>query len=281
MSITRINTNTDALLAGMYLNRTSNSISKTLSHLSTGLKIVTAADDPSGLALATNFKAQVRGTTIAIQNAEDGLSLLNTADSALSGTMDILLRMRDLAVRASTDATLTTTQRQSMESEIQKLKSEITKRKTSVTFNGKYLFSGGLSGKTLQVGTNNGTAFRLSIQVPRLSVTSINGRSLSNVRISQVTSAQNSIDLIASAITGLASLQTIIGCQENALERIINDLNSQEINMSSALSRIQDADMASEISSLTRQQVLAQAATAMVAQANVQPQTVMSLLGIG
>lgn len=281
MSITRINTNTDALLAGMYLNRTSNSISKTLSHLSTGLKIVTAADDPSGLALATNFKAQVRGTTIAIQNAEDGLSLLNTADSALSGTMDILLRMRDLAVRASTDATLTTTQRQSMESEIQKLKSEITKRKTSVTFNGKYLFSGGLSGKTLQVGTNNGTAFRLSIQVPRLSVTSINGRSLSNVRISQVTSAQNSIDLIASAITGLASLQTIIGCQENALERIINDLNSQEINMSSALSRIQDADMASEISNLTKQQVIAQAATAMVAQANVQPQTVMSLLGIG
>jgi flagellin len=168
-----------------------------------------------------------------------------------------------------------------MESEIQKLKTEIAKRKSAITFNGKYLFSGGLSGKTIQIGPSNGTAFRLSIQIPLMSVTNIGGRSLSNVRVSQVTSAQNSIDLVNSAIIGLASLQTSIGAQEQSLERIINDLNAENVNMSAALSRIQDADMASEISTFVKQQIFSQAATAMIAQANALPQTVLKLLGIG
>jgi len=115
--MTRINTNTDALLAGANLRKMEFSISRTMSHLSTGLRIVTGADDPAGMGLMTTFKAQLGGIRMAIQNAEDGLSLMSTADSALSDTNDILLRMRDIAVRASSDATLTPSSRQSMQQE--------------------------------------------------------------------------------------------------------------------------------------------------------------------
>jgi len=255
-------------------------MSRTLSHLSSGLRIVTGADDPSGIGLVASFRAQVGGIRMAAQNAQDGLSLMNTADTALTDTMDMLLRMRDIAVRASSDATLTTTQRQGMEQEYINLKSEIAKRKSSITFNGKCLFSGGLSGKTIQIGPDNGTGFRLSLQISILSVTNIGGRNIASAHISSVTSARRAIDLIQSAINGLSNIQNLVGSQERALERVVNELNSQDVNISSALSRIQDADMASEITDFARQQIIAQSATAMIAQANAQPQSIMKLLGI-
>jgi len=280
MSITRINTNTDAMLATSNLRRMEFQMSRTLSHLSSGLRIVNAADDPSGMGLVASFRAQVGGIRMAIQNAEDGLSLMNTADSAVNDTMDILLRMRDIAVRAASDATLTTAQRRGMEQEYITLKSEIAKRKSAITFNGKCLFSGGLNGKTIHVGPDNTAGFKLSITLPVLSVTSIYGRSLVNAHVSSVFWARSAIGYVQSAITGLAYLQTIIGTQENTLERIVNQLNMQDVNTSAALSRIQDADMASEITDFTRQQIIAQSATAMIAQANAQPQSIMKLLGI-
>ena len=281
MSITRINTNTDALVAGMYLNRTGVQMSRTLSHLSTGLRIVTAADDPSGIALASIFRAQVSGVNMAIQNTEDGLSLMNTADSAMSQQMDILLRMRDLAVRASTEATLTDTQRRTMESEVQRLRLEIGKRTTAVTFNGKSIFSGGLSRTTIFIGPDNTAAFKLSIQIPNLSNTNIGGYSLTGIMVSNVADAQSAIGLASAAINGLANIQTLIGTQEKMLERMLNKLQTEEVNVAAATSRIQDADMASEISTFAKQQIIAQAATAMIAQANTLPQSVMKLLGIG
>jgi len=285
MSITRINTNTDAMLASANLNKMQFQMSRTLSHLSTGLRIVTGADDPSGIGLANTFRGQVGGITQAIQNAEDGLSLLSTADAALSDNMDMLLRMRDIAVRAASDATLTTTQRRSMEQEYVNLKSEITKRKTAITFNGKVLFSGGLSGKTLMIGPDNSAGFKLSIQVPVISITAVGGKvgfhNLTSAHVSQVLSAAKAIDIVQSCINGMSNIQNLIGTQEKMLERVVNSLNTQKVNISAALSRIQDADMASEVSDFARQQILAQSATAMIAQANAQPASVMKLLGIG
>lgn len=281
MSITRINTNVDALMAGANLRKMEFQLSRTMSHLSSGLRLNNGSDDPSGMALMGTFKAQMSGTEVAIQNAEDGLSMFQLADSALNETMNILLRMRDVAVRASTDATLTTAQRQTMEQEYIDLKTELTRRKTAITFNTKVLFSGALSGATVQVGPDNVAGNKLSIRIPLMSVTDLNGRNIKAAYVSTLTHAQSSIDMIQSAINGVAALQSIIGVQEQGLERIINDLNSAHVNISSAASRITDADMALEISNFAKQQVLAQAATAMIAQANSQPQQILSLLGIG
>jgi len=227
------------------------------------------------------FRAQLSGTDVAIQNAEDGLSMMQLADSALSQNMDILLRMRDVAVRASTDATLTTSQRQSMDQEIQDLRTELGRRTTAISFNTKILLSGGLSGATLQVGPDNSATSRMSIQIPICSVSDIGGMSVVVANVASTAAAQVAIDIFQSAINGLSKLQSIVGVQEQALERTINDLNSTKVNLAAATSRIQDADMAAEISNFARQQVVSLAATAMIAQANSQPQQVLSLLGIG
>lgn len=281
MSMTRINTNTDALLAGANLKKLGFQLSRTMSHLSSGLKLNTAADGPAEIGLMGTFNAQLRGTKVAIQNAEDGLSMMQLADSALTGNMDILLRMRDISVRAATDATLTTTQRQSMQEEVLDLKDEITRRRASITFNGKVLFSGVLSGASLQIGPDNIAAQKLSVQIPLMSVANMAGRDLTDIGCSTITMAQSAMDYIQSAINGLASLQSLVGAQCNAIERTINDLSAAEVNVAAAASRIQDADMATEISTFAKQQVLTMAATAMIAQANAQPQQVLSLLGIG
>jgi flagellin len=281
MSFTRINTNSDALLAGANLQKMQFQLSRTMSHLSTGLRIVTGSDDPSGTALVGTFSAQQSGVAMSVQNAQDGLSMMSTADSALADNMDMLLRMRDLAVRSASDATLTTTQRNGMENEYINLKNEITKRKAAITFNGKVLFSGGLSGKTIQVGPDNSVGFKLSLRIPILSVTNINGRSLAGAHVSQVNAAKSAIDLVQSAINGLSTLQNLVGSQEQMLERLVNDLSSEQVNIAAATSRIQDADMASEITSFAKEQIITQAAASMIAQANALPQSIMKTLGIG
>jgi len=280
MSITRINTNADALLASANLRKMEFQMSRTISHLSTGLRIVNGSDDPAGIALMSTFKAQLGGIRMAIQNAEDGLSLMNTADSALAANMDILIRMRDIAVRASSDATLTTASRQSMQQEYINLRTELTKRSDAIAFNTKILFSGGLSGKTIQIGPDNSAAYRLTIVIPRLSITSINGRRINSACVSQYLSARRAVSLIQSAINGFTALQTSVGAQAKSLERLINDLRAEEVNLAATSSRISDADMASEVTDLARQQIIAQAATALIAQANMQPQSVLKLLGV-
>lgn len=287
MSITRINTNVDAMQAGANLRKLEFQMSRTMNHLATGLRINTGADDPSGVALSASFKAQVSGTRTAIQNAEDGLSMMALADTTLAGLNDLLIRMRDLAVRASTDATLTTAQCESMEQEIIQLKTEFQNKKYSVTFNGRVLFSGGMSAGTapdtvgyLQVGADNKAAMRMTVRIPTISYGNIGGVSIYDTHISGgAVSARHAIDVFNSAMMGLSRLQTVVGCQEQALERKITELNSAEVNMAAASSRVTDADMAYEISQFARQQVIAQAATAMIAQANVQPQSILSLLG--
>jgi len=279
--MTRINTNVDALMATANLNKISFQLSKTLSHLSTGLRIVSAADDPSGVGLMSTFQAQMRGTTVAIQNAEDGLSMLQVADSALTDTMDIVLRMRDVCLKANNPAVYTTAQITTMDTELTNLRAELDRRFGAITFNTKVLFSGGLSGAVIQVGADNIAALQLSITIPQMSQTNINGQTLSAINTLSFAAAAAGIDLAQSGINQLGTVQAIIGSQARELERIINALNSQEVNVAAAASRISDADMASEISEFAKQQVISMAATAMIAQANAQPQQIMKLLGIG
>jgi len=268
-------------MAGSLLNKLEFSMSRTMSHLASGMKIVTSADDPSGIGIKAAFNAQLDGVRAATQNVEDALSLMSLADSALNDTMDVLVRMRDLAVRAGTDATLTTAQRQTMEQEYISLKSEITRKKQTITFNGRNLFSGGLSAAKIQIGPDNTAKMKMSIFIPLMSISNIKGRSLVGAHVSTVNAAGSAINLIQSAINGLAFIQTNIGVQERQLERMVNVLQAEDVNMSAALSRIADADMAQEVSDFAKQQVIANAASAMIAQANAQPSKVMQMLGLG
>lgn len=288
MSLTRINTNTEALLAGSYLAKTEYQLSKTMARLSSGLRINTGADDPSGVALANGFSAQIGGTRMAIQNAQDALSIMQLADSAMNSAMDVMLRMRDIAVKAASDVTVTTAQRKSMEAEYTSLKTEFQRKKSGITFNSKTLFSGGMSFRQVQIGPDNTTTNRLSIRVPVLSVGGIGapgatkGRSLLAAHVSGNTgvAARSAINIVQSCINNLSDLQSLVGVQEAGLQRIINDLSSADVNLNAARSRIQDADMAAEVSEFARAQVIAQSATAMIAQANAQPQSILKLLGI-
>ena len=284
MSITRINTNTDAMMASANLRKLEFSLSRTMSHLSTGLRLVVGSDDPSGVGLMGTFKAQLSGTRMAIQNAEDALSLMQLADTALTDISDVLIRMRDLSVRAATDATMTTGQREALETEFVALRDEIDQKMGSVSFNTKAVFDGTLSTATVQIGPDNLATQIFSIKLPQVSNGNINGISITACYISTGTVATgplSSLSVIGQAIGALSELQAKIGAREKEVERIITELGAAEVNVAAAASRITDADMALEVSNFAKQQVISMAATAMIAQANAQPQQILSLLGVG
>ncbi len=277
--MTVVNTNINALVGLNNLRLTNLGLSTSLARLSSGLRINYASDDPSGLAIAKGMEAQIGGCETAIQNAEDGINLIHTADGALAETQDILLRMRDLAVRASSEATLTTADRQRLDSEFTSLQNEIERKAQAVTYNTKVLFSGLYSGTTglmLQVGPDNGANFRLSVKIPHLTLTGI-GIS-AGFNLLSTTTARSAIVCVNSSINQISNVRASLGIQERRLSHIIDDLSAQDINISAAKSRIMDADMASEISEFTRLQILQQTGTAILAQANAQPQSVLQLM---
>jgi len=284
-----INTNISSLVGLNNLRLTNLGLQTSLERLSSGLRINKGADDPSGLAIAKGMEAQIGGLTTATQNAQDGISLIHTADGTLSETQDVLMRMRDLAVRGGNDATLTTADRIRLQNEFSSLISEINRKAHATTFNTKVLFSGMYSGAVanpglkLQIGPDNGTNYRLTIKIPSIDQTSLG---LSNAAVSFAIAAQgwtasaamSCITLVNSAINQVSNVRAMLGIQENRLNYIINDLSAQNINISAAKSRIYDADMASEISQFTKLQILQQTGTAILAQANAQPQSVLQLL---
>jgi len=279
-----INTNISGLIGLNNLRQTNLGLQTSLERLSSGLKINKAADDPSGLAIAKGMEAQIGGIRTAVQNAEDGINLIHTADGTLAETQDILMRMRDLAVRAANEATLTTQDRSRLSDEFVSLRDEITRKSTAVTFNTKVLFSGGFqTGQVLQVGPDNGTNFRLTVQISQLDADTL-GLSTTNVGAQAATpltspaNAQNYISYVQDALDQISDQRSRLGIQEKRLQHIIDDLSAEDINISAAKSRIYDADMAAEISEFTRLQILQQTGTAILAQANAQPQSVLQLL---
>jgi flagellin len=299
--MTVINTNISGLIGLNNLRLTNLGLQTSLARLSSGLRINWGSDDPSGLAIAKGMEGQIGGIRAAVQNAEDGISLIHLADGTLAETHDILLRMRDLAVRASNEATLTTADRARLDSEFQSLKSEITRKSNAVTFNTKVLFDGTFSTRALQIGPDNGYNFRLTTFIKSMAAGSIGLSGLAagatqfcysagglaaegGVRGAKLLfagplkSAQIAIDLVNSAINQVSDRRASLGIQERRLEHIIDDLKAQDINISAAKSRIMDADMAVEISDFTRLQILQQTGTAILAQANAQPQSILQLM---
>ncbi len=274
--MTVINTNISSLIGMNNLRLTNLGLQTSLARLSSGLRINWAADDPSGLAIAKGMEAQIGGIRTAVQNAEDGINLIRTADGSLAATHDILLRMRDLAVRAANEATLTTSDLNRLENEFQSLISEIDRKSDAVTFNTKVLFDGSYAGGglVLQIGADNNSTFQLAISIPDLDTTGLG----TNAAHLSGTTAASAIDLVQSAINQLSDVRANLGIQERRLNYIIDDLKAADINISAAKSRIMDADMAVEISEFTRLQILQQSGTAILAQANAQPQSILQLL---
>jgi len=271
-----INTNTNAMLSINNLRKTNNELSTRLTRLSSGLRINSGADDPSGLAIAKNMEAQLGGLRTAVQNAEDGISMIRIADGSLNETTSMLLRMRDLAVRASNQATLTTNDISRINSEIQSLKAEITRKSSTVSFNSKVLFSGGISAQALQVGADNASALRLNITISAMTLSRLG---LSGVSITSAGDAQDAIDMINSAIDQVSNTRASLGISERRLGTIIDDINTSIINVAAAKSRIWDADMASEITEMSRLQILQQSGVAILGQANALPQSILKLIG--
>jgi flagellin len=252
-------------------------LSKSLEKLSSGLRINRASDDAAGLSISETLRGQVRGLAQAEKNSQDGISLINTAEGALNEIHAILQRMRELAVQAA-NGTLTTSDRVATDSEFESLKSEIDNITSYTSFNTMKLLDDPLGTGavtfTFQVGANNGQTLTVSIQSVCSQALTLNA---AGVDTSLQIDAQNSIVTLDDAIAAVSKVRSDLGAISNRLEHTINNVSTSRENLSAAESRIRDVDMAEEMTNMTRNQILMQSATAMLAQANAQPQSVLSL----
>ena len=269
-----VNTNVAALNAYRNLSTTQSSMNKSLEKLSSGFRINRAADDAAGLAISEGLRSQIGGLKVATRNAQDGISVVQTAEGALTETHSILQRMRDLAVQASNDGALSDTDKGKADAEFQQLTKELDDIATKTTFNGTALLNGSFSNKTFQVGSNAGESLTVSI-----SDMSSTGLTVSGLAIGTLTGAQDALAKVNTAIGSVSTQRANLGATQNRLEHKINNLNATVENLTASESRIRDTDMAEEMSNFTRTQVLSQAGTAMLAQANQSTQGILKLLG--
>jgi flagellin len=264
-----INTNINSLNAQRSLAGTANSLATSMARLSSGLRVNSAKDDAAGLAIATRMDAQTRGMNVAIRNANDAISLAQTAEGALGAIANNLQRMRELAVQAS-NGTNTTADVQSLDNEYKLLASENTRVAAATTFNGQAVI--GTTGFTFQVGANS-TAANDQIST---TATSYSGTATSMGTATSSAFAQ--ISLLDADINAVSSARATWGATQNRFDTVISNLRVGAENSAAAHGRIMDADYAAETANLSRAQVLQQAGTAMVAQANQGPQSVLALL---
>lgn len=269
----RINHNIAALNTYRQLSAANNGQAKSMEKLSSGLRINRAGDDAAGLAISEKMRGQIRGLEMAGKNSQDGISLIQTAEGALNETHAILQRMRELAVQGGNDTNVSA-DRDAIQDELNQLMSEIDRIADTTEFNTQNLLGGSFSG-TLQIGANDGQTINIGI-----SAMDTSGLSLSSTSVSVGTNAaaSSSIAQIDSAIELVSEQRSKLGAVQNRLEHTINNLGASQENLTAAESRVRDVDMASEMMSQTKNSILAQAAQAMLAQANQQPQGVLQLL---
>jgi flagellin len=269
----RINHNIAALNTYRQLNSAAGAQSKSMEKLSSGLRINRAGDDAAGLAISEKMRGQIRGLDMASKNAQDGISLIQTAEGALNETHSILQRMRELAVQGGND-TNNADDRGEIQKELNQLMSEIDRIASDTEFNTKNLLGGSFAA-TLQVGANEGQTINFSI-----ATMSSTGLSLSStsVSVSSNGAASSAISQIDAAIKTVSSQRSSLGALQNRLDHTINNLSTSSENLTAAESRIRDVDMAKEMMNQTKQSILSQASQAMLAQANQQPQGVLQLL---
>ncbi|MFJ5145371.1 flagellin [Curtobacterium sp. NPDC088465] len=279
-----INTNLSALNTYRNLNATQNDLSKSLEKLSTGLRINRAADDAAGLTISEGLKSQVGGLTVAARNAQDGISVVQTAEGGLTETHSILQRMRDLAVQAGNDSN-NTTSRKAIETEVGQLQQELGRISESTNFNGINLLDGsaGTDGvMKFQVGANSGTSSQIDVDLSKSSVKDVAAALTTGdtgiLKFDTAKGAQDSIDAIDEQIQYVSAARSSLGAVQNRFDHAINVTNVAKENLTAAGSRITDVDMAQEMVKYTRDNILSQAGTSMLAQANQSTQGVLSLL---
>lgn len=267
-----INTNVGALNAHRNLTGNNGSLNKTMEKLSSGYRINRAADDAAGLAISEKMRFQINGLNQAQRNAQDGISLIQTAEGALTETHAILQRLNTLA-NQSVNGTYDGTDRTKAQSEVTQLLSEIGNIASKTKFNGIDLLSAAGT-VNFQVGSESGDTISVS-----LSDMSQAGLNLTGLSIATSTAAATAIATIKNAIGTVSTQRATFGAVQNRLEHTINNLGVNAENLSAAQSRIRDADMAKEMTNFTKNQILVQAGTSMLAQANSVPQNVLKLLG--
>jgi flagellin len=276
-------TNTTAMQTEIGLNKSSNAVSQAMQRLSSGLRINSAADDAAGYAISQGLTAQVNGLQQASQNVSDATSMVQTADSALNNIQSMLQRISELAVQYQ-NGDLSANDKTDIQSEVNQLTSEIDRQRSSVSFNGIKLLDGSASGGanvTFQVGSATADTLSVSFADVRGSLTSATGFNWANVGSATAVfslSQTNALDNITTAIDNVSSAAATLGAVQNRLQYTSNAISVTQENMSSSLSNIQDVNMATEMTRMTQQQVLQQAGTAMLAQANSQPQLVLKLI---
>lgn len=302
-----INTNIGSLNAQRNLGTSQGALNKSMQRLSSGLRINSAKDDAAGLAISDRMTAQIRGLNQATRNANDAISMSQTAEGALQESTNILQRMRELSVQASND-TNTSADRASLDSEVSQLLSELDRIASTTSFNGQVLLSGGFSGSgngaiyqvganagqtiTVNIGAANqsalGLAATLSTNVtsPAFSVGTAASTSTSVVvtsaaaglNVTSFSAAQSAITTIDTAINTIDTIRGSLGAVQNRFESTISNLQNVAENLTAARSRILDADIAMETSNMTKMNILQQAGVSILAQANQQPQLALSLL---
>lgn len=273
-----INTNIISLNAQRNLSTSQSSLSTTMQRLSSGLRVNSAKDDAAGLAIAERMNAQARGMNVAVRNANDGISMAQTAEGSLSKIGDNLQRMRELAVQAA-NGTNNTTDRTSMEKEFLALSAEIARVTDNTEFNGKKLLTNQASSVTFQVGAK--TASDNQITISGGTVAGWGGSAAGTIAagvFSDAAAARTAMDNIDTALNNVNDMRATYGAAQNRFEAAVSNLQVAAENTSAARARITDADFATETANLSRAQILQQAGTAMVAQANQLPQGVLSLL---
>jgi len=277
-----INTNVLSLTAQRNLNKTQTALSTSLQRLSSGLRINSAKDDAAGLAISTRFSAQISGLNQAVRNANDGISLAQTAEGALEEITTNLQRMRELAVQSS-NGTYTTGDRNSLNKEVSSLKAEITRITKAVEFNGVKVL-GASASLTFQVGAK-ATSGVDTISLATVNVASANsttgiGSALgTSLSVGTADAARSAITMIDTMLDRVSSTRADFGTIQNRFESVVRNLQNVGENLSASRSRILDADFAAETAALTRNQILQQAGVAMLSQANAAPQSILSLLG--
>lgn len=271
-----VNTNIASLNAQRNLNTSQTGLNRSMQRLSSGLRINSAKDDAAGLAISDRMTAQIRGLNQAARNANDGISMLQTAEGALTETTNLLQRMRELSVQ-SANATNTTADRESLNAEFSQLISEIDRIANNTEFNGKVLLSGGYSAAgseaVFQIGANAGQV--ISVKIAGATAA---GLSVDSLSITSAGGASAAITAIDKAIQTIDTSRGDMGAYMNRLESTIANLSNVSENISASRSRIVDADIAQETSSMTKNNILQQAGVSVLAQANQTTQLALSLL---
>ncbi len=268
----RVNTNIASLTAQRHMTVVTRRLGENYARLASGLRIATAADDAAGLAISERMRSQIRSYAVAGRNAQDGISLVQTAEGALGEVSNILGRMRELAMQAA-NGTLDTEDRATLDTEFQALDSEIDRIATTTEFNGINLLDGSSTSIPIQVGLDSGDTISVSGGDTQSSTLGVD-----TLDVTTITTAETALAALDSAISTINTTRGNLGATQNRMSSALSSILNARENLSSAESRIRDVDVASETADLTRNSIMQQAAVSVLQQANVQPQVALSLL---